>query len=85
MDKNDIADILLRLRKAEDELKAQDLTQEMKDYMEANDELVSQLQAYIDYLLLDDQSGVERRYMISSILFLFTGIFIGITIWLYNI
>jgi hypothetical protein len=54
MDKNDIADILLRLRKAEDELKAQDLTQEMKDYMEANDELVSQLQAYIDYLLLDD-------------------------------
>jgi hypothetical protein len=54
MDKNDIADILLRLRRAEDELKAQDLTQEMRDYMEANDELVSQLQAYIDYLLQDD-------------------------------
>jgi hypothetical protein len=54
MDKNDIADILLRLRRAEDELKTQDLTQEMRDYMEANDELVSQLQAYIDYLLQDD-------------------------------
>jgi hypothetical protein len=53
MDKNDIADILLRLRRAEDELKTQDLTREMRDYMEANDELVSQLQAYIDYLLQD--------------------------------
>jgi hypothetical protein len=54
MDKNDIADILLRLRRAEDELKTQDLTREMRDYMEANDELVSQLQAYIDYLLQDE-------------------------------
>jgi hypothetical protein len=44
------------MKDAEAELKTQELSQAMKDYMQATDGLILSMQAYIDYLLMDEDS-----------------------------
>lgn len=54
MYKNNTLELILKMKTAEAELKDQELSQAMKDYLESSNELMLSMQAYIDYLLLDD-------------------------------
>ena len=51
---NDTLALIIKMKDAEAELKTQELTQAMKDYMQASNGLILSMQAYIDYLLLDE-------------------------------
>jgi len=51
---NETLGLILKMKKAEEELKTQELSQAMKDYMQATDGLILSMQAYIDYLLVED-------------------------------
>ena len=50
----DVKDILARMKAAEAEIKSEPVPQPVMEYMVASDELIRHLQAYIDYLLLED-------------------------------
>ena len=50
----DVKDILARMKAAEAEIKSKAVPQPVMEYMVASDQLITQLQAYIDYLLLED-------------------------------
>ena len=54
MFKRDVKEILDDIRYSEELLSMQDLSDAMKDYMKYTDELILSLQAYIDYLLMDE-------------------------------
>jgi hypothetical protein len=47
-------EILDDIRYAEERLSMEDFSNAMKDYMIYTDELILSMQAYIDYLLLDE-------------------------------
>ena len=47
-------EILDDIRYAEERLSMEDFSNAMKDYMIYTDELILSLQAYIDYLLIDE-------------------------------
>lgn len=51
---NDTLALIIKMKDAEAELKTQELSQAMKDYMQASNDLILSMQAYIDYLLLDE-------------------------------
>lgn len=50
----DVKDILARMKAAEEEIKSEPVPQPVMEYLVASDELIRHLQAYIDYLLLED-------------------------------
>jgi hypothetical protein len=50
----DVKDILARMKAAELEIKSEAVPQPVMEYMVASDELITQLQAYIDYLLIEE-------------------------------
>ena len=52
--KRDVKEILDDIRYAEERLSMEDFSNAMKDYMIYTDELILSLQAYIDYLLIDE-------------------------------
>lgn len=56
MYKNNTLELILKMKAAEAELKDQELSQAMKDYLDSSNELMLSMQAYIDYLLLDEDS-----------------------------
>lgn len=56
MYKNNTLELILKMKSAEAELKDQELSQAMKDYLDSSNELMLSMQAYIDYLLLDEDS-----------------------------
>lgn len=58
MFKRDVKEILDDIRYSEELLSMQDLSDAMKDYMKYTDELILSLQAYIDYLLMDED-GID--------------------------
>jgi hypothetical protein len=51
---NDTLALIIKMKDAEAELKTQELNQAMKDYMQASNGLILSMQAYIDYLLMDE-------------------------------
>ena len=51
---NDTLELILKMKSAEEELKTQDLSQAMKDYLDSSNRLMLSMQAYIDYLLLEE-------------------------------
>jgi hypothetical protein len=53
---NNTLALILKMKDAEAELNTQELSQAMKDYMQASDGLILSMQAYIDYLLMDEDS-----------------------------
>lgn len=56
MSKRDIKEILDDIRYAEELLSMEDFSYAMRDYMIYTDELIASMQAYIDYLLIDEDS-----------------------------
>ena len=50
----DVKDILARMKAAEAEIKSEPVPQPVMEYMVASDQLITQLQAYIDYLLIEE-------------------------------
>ena len=50
----DVKDILAKMKAAEAEIKSEPVPQPVMEYMVASDELIRHLQAYIDYLLLEE-------------------------------
>lgn len=52
----DVKEILDDIKYAEERLFMEDLSAAMRDYMNLTDELILSMQAYIDYLLLDEDS-----------------------------
>jgi hypothetical protein len=56
MFKRDIKEILDDIRYSEELLSMEELSDAMKDYMKYTDELIVSMQAYIDYLLIDEDS-----------------------------
>ena len=54
MVRRDVKEILDDIKYCEELLSMEDLSIPMKDYMRYTDELVVSLQAYIDYLLLEE-------------------------------
>ncbi len=48
-------EILDDIKYAEERLYMEDLSAAMRDYMNLTDELILSMQAYIDYLLMDDE------------------------------
>jgi hypothetical protein len=54
MYKNNTLELILKMKAAEAELKDQELSQAMQDYLESSSELMLSMQAYIDYLLVED-------------------------------
>lgn len=48
-------EILDDIRYAEERLSMEDYSAAMRDYMNYTDELILSMQAYIDYLLMDDE------------------------------
>lgn len=56
MSSREVKEILDDIRYAEERLSMEDFSDAMKDYMIYTDELILSLQAYIDYLLLDEDS-----------------------------
>jgi hypothetical protein len=56
MFKRDIKEVLDDIRYSEELLSMEELSDAMKDYMKYTDELIVSLQAYIDYLLIDEDS-----------------------------
>jgi len=54
MSNRDVKEILDDIRYSEELLAMEDLSNAMKDYMRYTDELIVSLQAYIDYLLVED-------------------------------
>jgi hypothetical protein len=50
----DVKDILARMKAAEAEIKSEPVPQPVMEYMVASDELIRHLQAYIDYLLIEE-------------------------------
>jgi hypothetical protein len=55
MFKRDIKEVLDDIRYSEELLSMEELSDAMKDYIKYTDELIVSLQAYIDYLLMDDK------------------------------
>jgi hypothetical protein len=51
---NETYELIQMMRSSEEELKTQELTPAMKNYMKSSDALICSMQAYIDYLLQDD-------------------------------
>ncbi len=51
---NETYELIQMMRSSEEELKTQELTPAMKNYMKSSDALIRSMQAYIDYLLQDD-------------------------------
>ncbi len=49
-------EILDDIRYSEELLSMEELSDAMKDYMKYTDELIVSMQAYIDYLLIDEDS-----------------------------
>lgn len=56
MSKRDIKEILDDIKYAEERLSMEDFSYAMRDYMIYTDELIASMQAYIDYLLIDEDS-----------------------------
>jgi len=56
MFKRDIKEVLDDIRYSEELLSMEELSDAMKDYIKYTDELIVSLQAYIDYLLIDEDS-----------------------------
>jgi hypothetical protein len=56
MFKRDIKEVLDDIRYSEELLSMEELSDAMKDYMKYTDELIVSMQAYIDYLLIDEDS-----------------------------
>lgn len=56
MSNRDVKEILDDIRYAEERLSMEDYSAAMRDYMNLTDELILSMQAYIDYLLLDEDS-----------------------------
>jgi hypothetical protein len=56
MFKRDIKEVLDDIRYSEELLSIEELSNAMKDYIKYTDELIVSLQAYIDYLLIDEDS-----------------------------
>jgi hypothetical protein len=56
MFKRDIKEVLDDIRYSEELLSMEELSAAMKDYMKYTDELIVSMQAYIDYLLIDEDS-----------------------------
>jgi hypothetical protein len=54
--KRDIKEVLDDIRYSEELLSMEELSDAMKDYMKYTDELIVSMQAYIDYLLIDEDS-----------------------------
>ena len=54
MGRRDVKEILDDIRYCEELLSMEDLSIPMKDYMRYTDELIVSLQAYIDYLLIEE-------------------------------
>jgi len=54
MSSRDVKEILDDIRYSEELLSMEDLSPAMQDYMKYTDELIVSLQAYIDYLLVED-------------------------------
>jgi hypothetical protein len=50
----DVKEILDDIKYAEERLFMEDLSAAMRDYMNLTDELILSMQAYIDYLLVED-------------------------------
>jgi hypothetical protein len=55
MYKREIKEILDDIRYAEEKLAMEELSPATRDYMNYTDELILSMQAYIDYLLMDDE------------------------------
>ena len=55
MFKRDVKEILDDIRHQEELLSLEEISSAMSAYMRYTDELVLSLQAYIDYLLMDDE------------------------------
>ena len=55
MYKREIKEILDDIRYSEEKLAMEELSAAMRDYMNYTDELILSMQAYIDYLLMDDE------------------------------
>jgi hypothetical protein len=55
MFKRDVKEILDDIRHQEELLSLEEISSAMSAYMKYTDELVLSLQAYIDYLLMDDE------------------------------
>jgi hypothetical protein len=56
MFKRDIKEVLDDIRYSEELLSMEELSAAMKDYIKYTDELIVSMQAYIDYLLIDEDS-----------------------------
>ena len=56
MFKREIKEVLDDIRYSEELLSMEELSDAMKDYIKYTDELIVSLQAYIDYLLIDEDS-----------------------------
>jgi hypothetical protein len=56
MFKRDIKEVLNDIRYSEELLSMEELSDAMKDYIKYTDELIVSMQAYIDYLLIDEDS-----------------------------
>jgi hypothetical protein len=56
MFKRDIKEVLDDIRYSEELLSMEELSDAMKDYIKYTDELIVSMQAYIDYLLMDEDS-----------------------------
>jgi hypothetical protein len=56
MFKRDIKEVLDDIRYSEELLSMEELSDAMKDYIKYTDELIVSMQAYIDYLLIDEDS-----------------------------
>lgn len=52
---NETYELIEMMRIAEEDLKTQELTPAMKNYIKSTDALIRSMQAYIDYLLQDDE------------------------------
>lgn len=58
MFKRDVKEILDDIKYTEERLYMEDLSAAMRDYMNLTDELILSMQAYIDYLLMDED-GID--------------------------
>ena len=56
MFKRDIKEVLDDIRYSEEIFSMEELSDAMKDYIKYTDELIVSMQAYIDYLLMDEDS-----------------------------
>jgi hypothetical protein len=52
---NETYELIEKMRLAEQDLKNEQLSPAMKSYMQSTDALIRSMQAYIDYLMQDDE------------------------------